>query len=1291
MSLVVRHFGPGPVGSAINLRKTRMNTPSKRRPAQRLGAVGLSASLLMQTVLPAHAAVSQLPGLYNAPPDANVMFTLDDSLSMASDAIPDFISDQVGMPNADGNSTPSDGLNGQAGQQRARFPGMWKLNTLYWGTTYYRDDNRIARYMRSAAGNPLYYNPEVRYQPWPDANNDKSFNANANPAAVNIDTASPFNNAFTRNLTVRVNESGSAIDLDDQTRNFWPATYYVYTGATTLRAATPNTAFNVQASFRKVVVRGTGLATYDKGPSRLDCTGAVGTGLGGCTRVQELQNFANWLQYYRTRMLMAKGGVSAAFAQQQSNLRVGFGTINSANTVRQGVATFSGARRTSFYTDLYGIAFGTGGTPLRRAADDVGKYFLRSNIGNPWAENPGSTTTVGTEYTCRKSIHVLSTDGFWNGTAAGTEGARDNDTFSGTTPARPDGTTYTYGDTSIDGFGLNPFRDGRADTLADVAAYYWKTDLRTLANEVPGTTHDPAFWQHLSTYTVGLGVSGTGTVKPTGETSTLIPAGHANPVFARYPNKPWLEVQAVRDELVAKKIPMDWTVPAADAATTGDDLVHASMNGRGRYYSASDPTKLKNGLGAALAEAADLPRSLASIATQAPQLTAGSLVFQATYNPSQWSGRFYAFTQAASGAVTTTPGSEVWEASNMMPAPGVRNIYTWNPITRAGSPFTWAGLTPTQQLDLGADFKVLDYLRGSDANETSKGGVLRDRARYAKGSVAGGVLGDIVNGSPIKGPTAGGGYQKLAAGSPGRDTYAAFRSPTNTALDMMRNTLFLGANDGMLHAFEQATGVERFAFVPNAVFSVPRSSGTTERKLAMLSDPGYTHRFTVDGAPQVGDAFIGGTAAPADWRTVLISGHGAGARSVFAMDVTDPSVSTNGFGATKVMWEFSDSNHSDMGYVNGYPHIARMRDGTWVAIFGNGYDSVGGQAKLFVLNLQTGAVLWQPSVGTAGGNGLSQPNFTVNKDREVTAIYAGDQKGNLWKFDVDNADPTQWKVAFGDAPNYTPLFENSDKQPIRVMPELTGHPNGGTMVTFGTGSLFDDSDVAASGATPANVNLNTQAMYGIWDKPAQSTGFTGLATLVEQSISAARSAVGNTTGTTMNTVDWASKRGWYFNLRSGGERVNVNPLQINKVLLIVANRPDADPCKSGGAARLFALDPITGGVPSFEVFDANGRDGINSEDRGYNVKSYAFGVMSLPVLQSKIKDQDVLRPESAHSRGQTSARAGGVFISSQSSSNLPCEGDGSGTVLVGSSDTTIGNVQVQTCKKKARISWRQLK
>lgn len=1299
---------------------------------KRLGAAVVTATFLLQAVAPAYATVLQVPGIYQAPPRPNVMFTLDDSGSMTSDAIPDFVSDRVGMPATSASNF----------QNNASFPQMWKNGTSYWSTTYYQPTNAIARYLRSSAGNPLYYDPAVTYRPWPTAANDTILHPNANVAAVNIHASDPFNAGFTRNLTVRVNVVGTASDGDNPANNFWPATYYIYTGNTPLPAARPSTPLNVEASFTPIQIKPS-QPTYTRAPTRADCTGSVGA--TGCSYAEELQNFANWLQYYRSRSLMAKGGVAAAFAQQGTNLRVGFTTINTGATVARGVATFTGTARTNFYTSMY--ATGTpGGTPLRQSMDHVGKYFQGgTSRGNPWSEDPSRAPTAADS--CRKSFHIMSTDGFWNAdntTNATAPANANNDTFATTevTPPQPSGGTFPYTDSGTPGtlaarFTVNPFRDNNTNnvnTLADVAAYYWKTDLQggtgssaTLANRVGVSSRDPAYWQHLNTVTVGLGISGSGTARPVdGTLSTIDPisgdyvvstATPTSSLFYPYRGKPWLSDPNLRDLLVAQRTPMRWPTAIGDTATTGDDLIHAAMNGRGRYYSATNPTVLATGIGAALAEATNQNSSFASLGLASTnETTTDNRLYQAIYNPLGWTGRLFAF-GLSNGSFSTTVGSELWEASRAMPAPANRNIFTWNPAaaTPEGSLFTWTGLNSAQQAALGPATgtgstvaerqDVLEYLRGSAAREAQNAGPLRDRVRDTPTA---GVLGDIVGGSPLKGPSAGGGYGRLptatARNLAARTTYPLFRAAEATGQDSpirdMVRTVFFGANDGMLHAVNahdnpadsdyvaSQRGVERFAFVPNSVFSVPRTTynGTTStvKKLYELSRPDYTHLFTVNAPPQIADAYINPSIGNSTgWKSLLLSGTGAGSRGIFALDVTNPQVgaATDQFNTSKVLWEFSEAQNADMGHMPSYPHVALMRDGTWVAIFGNGHDSTNGQAKLFVLDLETGQVIWEQAVGTAGGNGLSQPNFMLNNNREVTAIYAGDLRGNMWKFDVSSATRADWRVAFGG----NPMFTTPANQPITVMPELEQFPNTQqAMVIFGTGKLFDTQDTSTD--TSVNVNLTRQAIYGIWDN--ETTRVTALTQLTEQTILAGAPGFFRTSE---NPIDWATQRGWFIRLANGtGERVHVNPLIPVRgravPVFVIANTPSNEVCNTGGSSRIFALDPITGRTPNFSVFDTNRDNSITAADARNNVFVVSTGVISSPRFLTTLYSGGIVQ-EKPGSRGQTGALEGGVEFGNAAP---PGECVSTGRMIAGISDTSAVNEKVRLGECKGRVSWRQI-
>ncbi len=1252
---------------------------------RRWGSAALVWALMAQMAVPAHAFVSQLPVAFTAPPDPNVMFTLDDSGSMHADVIPD-LPDAAGLP---------------AGVDS--WPVMWSSGTGFLNIAYYTNSNATpqnvaGRYLRSADGNPIYYNPKVRYRPWPNPLNDRlnptitapGYLADANPIAVNIHPSDPSN-------------STNVIDITKQMGSpaFWPATYFIKTSAAPLPLAQPAGPASTTATFEMVEIR-PDVATYPKrfvapeADLRSDCAAA-----SVCTYAEELQNFANWLQYYRSRMLMAKGGASAAFARQSTNLRVGFGTIKG---IRNGVRTFDGSDRTNFYNSLYATV-PNGGTPLRTTTQNVGEYFKGTGVDNPWAENPG--ISIGTEYSCRRSFHILSTDGFWNQAFNTPVGNADD--FTGEyTPKKPDNVTkYPFADAAGSLWSVSPYADTVSNTLSDVTAVYWMTDLRPdLPNNVIPSSRDPAFWQHLTMYTIGFGIGGTGTVTKRSDGSVAD-----------------LTTQASRDQLIRDQTPLNWPFVDQSLPTTGDDLIHAAMTGHGRYMSSTNPTDLANNLASALAEAVDNPGDLASVAVGSAQVQSGGTLYQATFSPARWYGRLYAFGQDGStGKVNNTPTdasatntNQLWEASNKMPAPALRNIFTSQGGAGTGALFTWGSLSAGQQANLANDPTLLDYLRGDATHEMANGGNFRDRSRYTVGTVTGGVLGDIIGGSPLKGPDAGGGYDRLptTTASTEQSSYATFRSASGPLADMI-NTIFLGANDGMLHAFSLTDGVERFGYVPSTVYNVPRSTagGLDEQKLRLLASPDYTHRFTVDGPPNVADAFIGG-----QWRSLLVGTTGAGARGLFVMDVTKPNAGTGDFDISKLLWELSEGTNTtllqspDMGFVLGYPHVVRMRNGAWAVISGNGYESASGNAVLYIRDAQTGAVIKDFTVDSTGGNGLSQPNFILNAQREVIAIYAGDLKGNLWKFDVSGTSTASWAPAFGTAPLFTAIGPTGVAQPITVMPEISAHPSGGAMVIFGTGKLYDPNDTKND--PTLNVNLKgQQSLYGIWDKPAATTGITVTTTtrttlLQPQTllpVVAADSASYRRTSTQL--PNWTTQRGWVIDLDANGERDNLPAQQFRQVIFMATNTPNpADPCASSGTSKIFALDPVTGAAPSFPVFDANGDGIFNPPDKGLNVLINNSALLTQPVFQvfsgggTATTPMPTVQPIAALDRGQaTAARSGGVELSraSGSKSSATSAGGGGdpgckGLMSAAKSNTDLLQQLINGCSSKTRISWRQLK
>jgi type IV pilus assembly protein PilY1 len=1031
------------------------------------------ALLVALNANPAQAVVSQAP-LFVAPqPNPNIMFTLDNSGSMAWEYLPDT------LPNVDLSKTT--------------FASV-------------EDSLSVAKF-RSASINHLAYDPAIHYLPWQNANG--SYYDNATPTAARDN---PQDGTSVTNL----------IQVQNNADNPYYAFFYVFSGKNIERFS----------NYKRMTIT-SGWAGV-KGPARDDCKATT------CTYDEEIQNFANWYTYHRKRIYTAIAGVSQAFNSLDGKQRIGFGQINnpkdgtvdgvSNDTVILGVRDFTGDNRAAFYTQLFASTSPNGGTPLRRALDDVGQYFSRTDKRGPWAEFPGSS--LGTEYACRKTFHILMTDGYWNGGAATTAGASDADNVDGPVIINPkNNATYQYkaADSTY-------YNSDAKNTLADIAMYYWNHDLRpNLGNYVLPVSSDPAFWQHIVQYTVGLGVDGT----------------------LQYP----------ADEAALKAGTKQWPDPkpnpkADPTEAAVDDLWHAAVNGHGLYFSVKNPKTFRDGLSAALADIGTQVGASATVAINFDRTGGtGALAYVPSFESGQWSGHLLAYGVDANGDLDMS--KKMWDAADKLPVWSSRNIVTWNPDTGKAVTFDWAKLTVGQQTYLGST-DVQDYLKGNSVKERINGGVFRNRATR---------LGDIVNSAPLFVHQLDFGYQAVPS-TGGGGTYRAFFKANDARTPM----LYVGANDGMLHAFDAASGVETFAYIPNSVYP----------NLKSLSDPAYAHRYFVDGQLSQGDAYLAddGTGHGA-WRTLLVGSTGAGAKSVFALDVTSPTISgIPALGAANVKWERSAVGDNDMGYMLGRAEVVRLRNGKWAAIYGNGYESANKQAVLYVVDAFTGQAITglsdRISTGAGGAsapNGLSTPALVFNAARELVGAYAGDLQGNLWKFEFDATG--KGTVAFSGSP----LFVAKDKstpavvQPIVQRPALGIHPLGGYMVMFGTGKFFETGD---------NGDTQLQTAYGIWDNPAAGriTQARALA-LQEQTLTA------QTGGASLTSVvvDWKTQRGWFVDLGlSSGSRAVGNPYVTDETTFwLTTLTPVGTICLAGGKSQLLAIDYLTGGASS--VFSSNDTSG----------------------------------------------------------------------------------------------------
>ncbi|KJU77324.1 pilus assembly protein PilY [Ectopseudomonas oleovorans] len=753
----------------------------------------------------------------------------------------------------------------------------------------------------------------------------------------------------------------------------------------------------------------------------------------------------------------------------------------------------------------------------------------------------------------------------------------------------PDGRTYSE---------RRPYYDTTAETLADLAMHYWATDLNPdLDNDVPayvpfksGDTitdywdarNDPATWQHMTNFVMGLGLTQSlNNTNVPWAGSTFTGTGYSNLVSGT----------------------ANWPAASSGSANNVYDLWHAAINSRGEFFSVDSPEAMVQAFDDILKRIADRKSTAARPAINSGQVSAdenneGTVItvsYQTSYaSDDNWLGDVKRFEKAWNAQTNAFETTQVWSAESNVPGWSNRNIkiagsgnsglmdFTW---ANAGSASTvgtlayWLNRDPENSnvVDNRAEQR-LEYLRGSRAGE---GSTFRQRS---------GLLGDFYSSTPAV--VSGARYLvNVTNALENTNTYTAFA----TAAAARTPRIYVGGNDGMLHGFNAKTGVEEFAFIPSAVFN----------KLNKLTGSNYSHEFYVDGTPVVADVFTG-----SEWRTILVGTLKAGGKSIFALDITTP-------GEEQLLWEFDDTALADstvkMGYSFSRPTIARLHNGSWAVVIGNGYESennTSGKAALFVIDALEGNLLTSLEVqGTVGvANGLSTPRLgDFNADGVADYAYAGDLQGNLWRFDLlrngrSDSNPftreddgesatSDFEVAYGGAPLFSAITgTNGVRQPITSAPSLVLHPtSNGYMVIFGTGKFFETGDKEGDKSF-------AQTVYGIWDKQTlgeeASNPNIARSSLQQQEISE-QTTVSAEDGSSRqgrvisnNTVDWSTQNGWYLNLvQSDGEMVVEDMSQLGRTIFMQSLVPNDDPCGDGAANWTYALNPFSGGRTAQNSFD----------------------------------------------------------------------------------------------------------
>jgi len=1154
-------------------------------------AIRISSAFLALCVTHASAApgkIMDLPPYVSTAVPPNILFLIDDSYSMlhqvsirneARDKLQTMFNDLDYFINGSG------------------YSGNYSLN--YYEIDY--DGTTWPSVMRNCPGiNALAFNPEKTYTPW-----RKIPEADCVPdESTEIDECSYLPDAVYGTQTPRFGPYENTVDLTKHTYTLW---------------------IDEPSSIDSDgVAHGNGVFDWGECGSTFDEHGVV-TGYDSdhvknvadlpdpdtsTLENEALTNYANWYVYHRDRISLFKKVLSEIFYNLET--RAAYATINThadkgwaapmkdVNDTDPSAPYFGDNRANKKLLmealhntlTLYKTEGQDGLTPLRRALENAGRYYS-IDATNPSASIPADLTiqenfvTTSTPKSpvlddakggsCQINATLLATDGY----------TRDQGIFR-----QPKGTVY-----------------GGESALADIAEYFFSNDLQPNLDNLMQDDGSELV-QRMRTYTLSFGITGN---------------------LPGFP--PW------DDDSLSWPSGIDFS-SGADPKSL-DDLIHAAFVGGGDYMSAHDMDSLQKSIEDMINNISELSEGTgAAVSLNSSSLEQGNQIYQAQYDSEDWSGNLFKREYIEGVISASVAGSDAaTKLKQKIENNQGRRIITYN--GSSGIVFKYSELTDSQKSDLATNGpeeataleshikEVVAFIRGGDKDHSFDPDAFRFRSSF---------LGDIVNSSPVYVGTPSSGYPDLIEG--GDASYFDFvkkhrtvTSDTETDIDTESTTdprapmVYVGANDGMLHGFDADTLDEVFAYIPNLVFSSENNEG-----LHYLAQKDYAHHPYVDATPTVADVYINDS-----WKTYLIGGLGAGGKGIYVLDITDPSaINTESSFTSVAVTEFTDET---MGYSFSQPKIARLDDGEWVAIFGNGYNNDhDGKAYLYVLYLDgeggpnnkqfekialpgSGSVASNSCLNSASDcNGLSTPVLLdLTGDGNLDRVYAGDLHGNMWAFDFTQKSGTaiEPKIAHEESGDKVPLFtacRNTatpssdegfcaiiDRQPITASPTVVAHnkerasatePN--LMVLFGTGQYLTDND---------KHDTSEQAFYGVWDAGESNGGIypENLDTIaISNNSDGTRVISGDPVDvnyTTNISVDDPTGFGWKMPLIDEKERVVVRPYVEGDAVLFVSVVPDGSACEGGGFGYLMGVSIFSGGKLPFDVLpDSPGAIGEKLDD-----------------------------------------------------------------------------------------------
>ncbi|WP_339940738.1 PilC/PilY family type IV pilus protein, partial [Undibacterium luofuense] len=874
-----------------------------------------------------------------------------------------------------------------------------------------------------------------------------------------------------------------------------------------------------------------------------------------------MTNFANWFTYYQSRMQTMKTVVSRSFKSIDNRFRVGFIDIYGGSYLPLNVFdSGAGKQKELWYKQLLSVTPG-GATPLRSALARVGRIFAgKKPVGK---DDP-------VEYSCQQNFALLTTDGFWN-----TDQESDVQNIGGSQIGNQDG-----------GATARPQFEGpvaSTNTLADVAKYYYDTDLRNSSfgnctgalgtdvckDNVFTSAKDPNNRQHMTTYTLGLGVDGE----------------------LRY--RPDYATAGTGDYDKIQKGTLNWPLPVSNTNSAVDDLWHAAVNGGGSYFSAKDPAQLTRSLTSALSEISAKTASGGGAGTSSLNPIGGNnYAYISSYTSVKWQGNIERRTiDTLTGQISKAAGRCVENVvPGNCPLPGAVQQFVENdsiiyrcvtpglpdvelPVACNGSmnsqvrpdsdtrtiyiagaansllPFTATGLQtagknssffsatnlsqysnldPVTQQPAVSLTNLVNYLRGQSQYEDRQSNPPLNRLFRAREA----VLGDITESqlAYVGKPT----FSYIDAGYDAFKTAQASRTPM----------VYVGANDGMLHAFDADSLEEKWAFIPSAVLG----------NLWKLADINYggNHQNFVNGSPVIADVYDGTT-----WKTILVAGLNGGGRGYFAMDITNPL-------SPSLLWEFGATNDNDIGYSFSPPVVTKTASGQWVVLLSSGYNNGNpgsGNGCVIALNASSGAVSKKicngsgSAVAPSGLGPLAAWADSPQTNNVTELVYAGDLNGDVWKFNLTTSAVTRLA---------TLKDKNGNRQPVTTEPAL-GNVRNAKVIFVGTGKYLELADIS---------NRSAQSLYALKDDPALDSpaGVSARTKLVQKTITQS----GSTRTINSSNVDYSTDLGWYLDWPDSGERITLSPKLDMGTLIVPSNVPSDEACSPGGYGWLNLLDYASG-------------------------------------------------------------------------------------------------------------------